>query len=189
VFWRKLQKIIFWIFLILVVFSIVSYYVFGEDLDLQTLRYYIKDLGIWAPTVFVLTYILLSIFIPTTPLMIIAGLLFGFWYGLLYTFVGGLISAIIVFSFCRKLGREEVENILKNKYLKKLDEYNKKLAENGVWDLTVLRILPVMPFNVLNILMGISSIKTKDYILGTITGSMPSHIVALYLATLASKII
>lgn len=188
-FWQKLQKIIFWIFLILIAFSITSYYFFGENLDLQTLRDYIKDLGIWAPIVFTLIYTLLSVFIPATPLMAIAGLLFGFWYGFLYTIIGGLVSAIIVFYFCRKLGRVKVERILKSKHLKKLDEYNRKLAKNGTWDLAILRVVPIMPFNVLNILMGVSNIKTRDYILGTLIGFMPSHIVTVYLASLASKII
>lgn len=188
-FWQKLQKIVFWIFLILIAFSITSYFILGEDLELQILRKHIKDFGIWTPIVFTLIYTLLSIFIPATPLMIIAGLLFGFWYGFLYTIIGGLLSAIIVFYICRKLGRERVESVLKSRYLKKLDDYNRKLAKNGIWDLTILRVIPIMPFNVLNILMGVSNIKTKDYIIGTLIGFMPSHIVTVYLASLATKII
>ena len=44
-----------------------------------------------------------------------------------------------------------------------IGEYNQKLENKGVLDLVVLRILPIMPFNVLNILMGVSRINIQNY--------------------------
>ena len=188
-FWPKLQKIVFWGFLILIVVSTTIYYSFGNDTDIQLFQQYIKDFGFLAPLIFLVLYTLLSIFIPITPFLVIAGLLFGFLYGLIYTIIGGFISAMLVFTFSRKIGRERVKEILENKYLKNLDKYNKKLEKDGIWDLVILRIIPIMPFNVLNIFMGVSNIKTKNYMIGTIFGILPSHVVTIFLASLASKIL
>ena len=46
-----------------------------------------------------------------------------------------------------------------------------------------------MPFNVLNILMGVSKIKTQDYLIGTLFGLIPSNVLAVYFGYLMTKIL
>jgi len=186
--WQKLQRTAFVVFLVLIISSLFAYQIFSENFDLEQIRQYLKNFGIWAPLVFVLFYTVSTIFIPSTPFMAIAGLLFGFKYGLIYTVIGGFLSSIIVFAVARKLGKERVESILENKYLRQLDEYNKRLKVGAIRDLIILRITPIMPFNILNILMGVSRIKTDDYILGTLFGLIPSNILTVYFGTLITKI-
>ena len=187
--WQKLQKVFFIVFLVLVIGSLFIYQVFGSNFDLGEIKEYLKNFGIWAPIVFILLYTIGTIFIPSTPLMALAGLLFGFKYGLIYTMIGGISSSLIVFVVSRKLGQERVENILENKHLKYLKKYNKRLGTGAIGDLIILRILPIMPFNILNILMGVSKIKIQDYIVGTIIGLIPSKIVTVYLGSFITKIL
>lgn len=179
-FWQKLQKNLFILFLLLVIGSLLSYQIFGADFNLDQIREYVGNFGIWAPLIFLAFYTVITIFIPSTPFMAIAGILFGFKYGLLYTIIGGVLSSLLVFCISRKLGRNKFEKILTIKYLKYLDKYNQRLGHRGIWDLIVLRALPIMPFNVLNILMGLSKIKTEEYIIGTVIGLIPSNILAVY---------
>lgn len=186
--WQRLQRLVFVVFLILVVASIFVYQIWGNNFGLDQIRQYLKGFGIWAPLVFIILYTVGTIFIPSTPFMAIAGVLFGFKYGLFYTIIGGSLSSVLVFFISRKLGKERVDNILNNKYLKPIEKYNKRLESGGVWDLIVLRILPIMPFNALNILMGVSRIKTEDYIIGTLIGLAPSNVLAVYFGNLISKI-
>lgn len=186
--WQKLQKVAFVVFIALVVLSLLIFQSYSDSFNLEEVRQYMKDFGVWAPLIFIILYTFGTIFVPSTPPMIIAGIFFGFWYGLIYTFIGSILSAIIVFILSRKLGKEGIEKILAYKYLKHLGEYNKRLEEGAVWDLILLRVVPFMPFNALNILMGVSRIKTRDYIVGTIVGLIPSVVLAVYAGTFVSKI-
>lgn len=120
--------------------------------------------------------------------MAIAGILFGFKYGLIYTIIGGFLSAIIVFAISRILGKGRADIFLQHKYLKLLEGYNKRLGEGAIWDLIIFRVTPIMPFNILNILMGISRIKTQDFVIGTILGLIPSNILTVYLGILIIEI-
>ena len=186
--WQKLQRIVFVLFLVLVISSLFIYQIFGDRFDLEQIRQSLKDFGIWAPLIFVALYTLGTIFIPSTPFMAVAGILFGFKYGFIYSAIGGFLSSIIVFEISRRLGKTKVENILEHKYLKSLGRYNERLESGGAWDLVILRIAPIMPFNVLNILMGVSKIKTGDYVIGTVLGLIPSIILTVYFGHFISKI-
>ncbi|MFA6270166.1 MAG: VTT domain-containing protein [Candidatus Paceibacterota bacterium] len=186
--WPKLQKVIFMIFLVLVIGLFLGYEIFGKGFDSEQVRQYLKTFGIWMPLIFVIFYTIGTIFIPSTPFMAIAGVLFGFKYGLIYTLLGGFLSLMITFTISRKLGQEKIENILEHKYLKHLGEYNKKLERSAIGDIIILRITPIMPFNALNILMGVSKIKTSDYIIGSIIGLIPSHLITVYFGNIISKI-
>ncbi len=188
-FWPKLQKIVSAVFLIAVIASLIIYWIYGDTFDLEEIKYYLKDFGIWAPIVFIILFVLGTIFIPSTPFMIVGGAFFGFKLGLLYSIIGGMLSAVIVFYIARKLGREKIEKILEYKYLKPLGKYNSKLESGGIWDLAFLRLLPIMPFNVLNILMGVSKINLKNYLIGTLVGLLPNNAITIYLGTLAAKLL
>ena len=185
---KKLQRIAFIIFIALILASLILYKVLGDQLSLEDFQTTIKDLGLWAPAAFVCLYAIATIFIPSTPFMVLSGLLFGFQEGLLYTVIGGLLSSLIVFTISRRLGKEWVESILQHKYLRKLGNYNKRLESGAIWDLTILRILPIMPFNILNILMGVSRIKTRDYIFGTLIGLAPSNVLSVYFGHFLTKL-
>lgn len=186
--WRNLQKWAFALFIGIVASSILIYLYFGDNLSIENLREGINDFGIWAPIIFIFLYVVGTIFIPSTPFMAVAGILFGFKYGLLYTTIGGFLSSLIVFEISRRLGRDWVESILKKQYMRVFDGYNKRLERGAVWDLIALRVAPIMPFNVLNILMGISRIKISDYVVGTLIGLAPSNLLAVYFGTFITKI-
>lgn len=186
--WQKLQRIIFIVFLVLVIGLYIVFQIFGYDIDTEGLRQYLKDFGVWAPLVFIILYTLGTFFIPATPFMIAAGIFFGFKYGLIYTIISGLLSSTVVFIVSRKLGKDWVEKILEHKYLKYLNEYNQRLEIGAVWDIMLLRMTPIMPFNALNILMGVSKIKTRDYIIGTVLGLIPSNILTVYFGAFITKI-
>jgi uncharacterized membrane protein YdjX (TVP38/TMEM64 family) len=178
----------FVIFVLLVIFGFVIYDSAENQVHLLDFQTTAKELGLWAPIVFILFYIVGVIFLPSTPFMVLAGILFGFKLGFIYSLIGSLVSANLVFKISRHLGKEWVENILQKKYLRKIGEYNQKLENKGVLDLVVLRILPIMPFNVLNILMGVSRINIQNYMLGNIIGLLPSIIITVYFGNLLVKL-
>lgn len=184
----KWQQSVFIVFILIVIGSLILYSAFNEDINIEQIRQNIKGFGIWTPVVFIAFYTVGTIFIPSTPFMALAGILFGFKYGFLYTVIGGFLSSIIIFKISRKLGKDQVEAILENKYLKYLNVYNERLRSGGIMDLIILRITPIMPFNALNIIMGVSKIKTADYIIGTLLGLVPSNIITVYFGSFLTKL-
>lgn len=186
--WQRIQRFSFIVFVLIILTSIVSYYVWGDEISLGEIKDVVKDIGVWTPLVFILAYFLATIFIPSTPLMAISAILFGFKMGFIYSTIGGILSAIATFYISRILGKEWVENILAKEYLSKLNEYNKKLESGAVWDIIIFRNIPIMPFNALNILLGISRVSLKDYTIGSLLGLIPSTAIGVYLGILITKI-
>lgn len=185
--WQKWRKIVFIALVVLVVGLIIAFQFSEYNINPEDIRQYLKKFGIWAPSIFIALYTLGVIFLPATPFIVAAGILFGIKYGFIYTIIGSVLSSVILFNISRRLGKEWVENILEKKYFVRLNQYNQKLANNAVWDLVILRIIPFVPLNVLNILMGVSRIKTEDYVIGTILGLIPSNIVIVYFGNLLIK--
>ncbi len=186
--WQFFKKVIFFIFIITILVFAILYIIWGDSINLSEIKIYLKNFGIWTSLIFILLFILITIFIPSTPFMVLAGILFGFWYGLLYTIIGGLLSSILVFEISRILGKEWIDKILNKKNAKYINKYNNRLERGALLDLILLRIAPIMPFNVLNILMGISKMGRRNYILGTLIGLAPSNFLSVYIGTFLTKI-
>lgn len=186
--WQTLQRTVFVLFLASVTFSLILYAIYGENLGLDNIRQYLSGLGIWAPLVFVLIYAACTIFLPSTPFTAIAGVLFGFKYGLIYALLGIMLSSVAAFVITKKMGKEKAEVFLKHKYLKLLDSYNKRLEEGPIWDVIIFRMTPVMPSNVLSILLGLSRIKFEDFVIGSFVGFIPTHVLTVYFGDFLSKI-
>lgn len=182
------QRLVFMVFILIIIGSLLLYLAFDDNISLEQIRQNLNEFGIWAPLVFIAFYTIGAIFIPSTPFMALAGILFGFKYGLLYTMIAGLLSSTLVFWISRRLGKDQVEKILENRYFRYLNDYNKRLEKGPIWDLIILRMLPIMPSNALSILMGVSRIKTTDYIIGTLVGLIPSNILTVYLGSFIPKL-
>ncbi len=76
-------------------------------LDLNAFKDYIASAGIWAPILYILAKTSTVVFAPLsgTALYVFSVPLFGFWHGILYSFIGDLIGAIITFYISRFFGR------------------------------------------------------------------------------------
>lgn len=105
-----------------------------------------------------------------------AGLAFGSALGGLYLMLGAMIGTTSTFMVSRFFGRGLVDTMLKGKF-KTLDE---KLEKNGFMTILFFRIIPLVPYEVLNYASGLSRIKFKDYFLATFLGLIPGVIVSAF---------
>lgn len=108
---------------------------------------------------------------PVTVLITVTVLAFGPVEGFLYSFIGMTSSAILTFGIGRLLGRRIVERISS-----RLHRVSLRLAENGILAVVSVRVIPVAPFSVINVLAGATHIRTKDFVVGTIIGELPGLI-------------
>jgi len=86
-------------------------------LDFENIQATVTGAGIWAPILLILAKAATIVFAPLTgsPLYPLAGVLFGFWEGVLYIVIGDMLGAVVSFYISRKFGQKMVERLLAKK--------------------------------------------------------------------------
>ncbi|XTZ10502.1 MAG: TVP38/TMEM64 family protein, partial [cyanobacterium endosymbiont of Rhopalodia yunnanensis] len=76
-------------------------------IDVEELQVWLNKMGILAPIIYITLYILATLLIlPSTPLNLSGGALFGIGWGIFWTTIAALLAAILSFAFTRTLGRK-----------------------------------------------------------------------------------
>ena len=92
-------------------------------------------------------------------LSFMSGLLFGFLDGTLICSFASTLGASITFSISRHFLRDTLEKRLK----KRFEKINRELTENGKFYLLSIRLLPILPFQLINPILGLSKVSLKDF--------------------------
>ena len=133
----------------------------------------------WAPLAFVACYtVATALALPGSLLTIAGGAVFGFWGGAALNTLGANLGANAAFAIARGLGREGVERLAGNR-LRGLDRATER---HGFTGLLVLRLVPLVPFNALNVGSGLTAIRWRDYALATALGILPGTLVYTFFA-------
>lgn len=128
-----------------------------------------------ARALFMLIYTLeSSLALPFSGLLtVIGGYLFGFIAGSLCTIISATAGATILFLATRFLLGDVFESL----YAHRLPTIHKELAQYGGWYLVMLRLIPMMPFFLTNIIAGLSPVSLPTFIIATAIGIIPSTLV------------
>jgi uncharacterized membrane protein YdjX (TVP38/TMEM64 family) len=130
----------------------------------------VKTSGIWGSIIFVIAYAIATLLIlPVTALNIAGGALYGVLTGLLLTSLGALISALLGFILARSLDTKLIASEYNS--ADNLSNVGQNLVKGGIGYAFAARLLPVIPYGVVSIAAGISPIKRRDYLLGTLMGT------------------
>ncbi len=113
--------------------------------------------------------------VPVMLLIAVTGIVFGPWYGSLYAVAGSLLSALVTYGIGHWLGRDAVRGLLGAR----INRLSQRIAQRGILAMMVIRMLPVAPFSIVNIVAGASHIKLRDYLVGTWLGMMPGIIMTV----------
>jgi uncharacterized membrane protein YdjX (TVP38/TMEM64 family) len=117
-------------------------------------------------------------------LTLAAGAIFGFLTGLILVSFASTLGATLAFLFSRFLFRETVQN----KFGNQLGAINRGVEEEGAFYLFTLRLIPAVPFFVINLLMGLTPIKTGIYAIVSQLGMLPGTAVFVNAGAQLSKI-
>lgn len=109
------------------------------------------------------------IVVPVTLLIVVTALAFGAWQGFLYSVAGVLTSAVLLYAIGHTLGRDTVRRFAGSR----INRLSRRLARRGVVTMAVIRLIPVAPFTVVNLVAGASHIRFRDYLAGTAIGMIP----------------
>ncbi len=133
----------------------------------------------WAPVLYVVAYALATaLALPGSILTVVGGAVFGLAGGAALVTVGANAGANAAFALARALGRDGIERLLGNR-LRGLD---RATVAHGFWGLLVLRLIPLVPFNALNVGSGLTAIRWRHYALATAIGILPGTLVYVFFA-------
>lgn len=169
---------------------VITYFAFFRGLTPDILRNYIGGFGYLAPFIYILCFTILPIaFFPVPILALAAGLLFGFLPGTIYTLIGAVLNSAIMFLMAKVLAKDAVTNLLQRKLPENWSSFLFNLDEKkGFGIIFILRLIPAMPYNLINYGAGLTSIKFSSYMLATILGILPGTLVFLNIGNQALNI-
>jgi phosphatidylserine/phosphatidylglycerophosphate/cardiolipin synthase-like enzyme/uncharacterized membrane protein YdjX (TVP38/TMEM64 family) len=128
----------------------------------------------WAPMLVVGIFLAAGfVAFPVTILIAATAAAFGPWPGLAYAGIGVLVSAVSTYAVGARLGKEALRNVLGPR----LNRVRRRIARQGVIAIATIRLVPVAPFTVVNLVAGASAIRPFDYVAGTALGMLPGLVV------------
>ncbi len=160
--------------LILGVFGLAAWYYFTlyDRFNVENLHSFISGFGGWAPVAFILIYIISAPVPFLAPIIsAVSGLLFGTLPGTLLAMVAATTSAFIPFYLARSLGRDWVEKRIKSEKLQ--EAYEKSEGRGGFLFVLLMRLIPVLPWEVQNYVAGLTKVGIPVFIVGTLIGIIP----------------
>ena len=143
-------------------------------LEQDALRSLIQGYGVFAPVIYMLCYAIApALFLPGLPITIAGGILFGPFWGVVYTIISSTVGACIAFLISRYIARDWIANKLKSPRWHRLDEG----VEKHGWKIVAFtRLIPLFPFNLLNYAFGLTKIKFLHYTVATFICMLPACI-------------
>ena len=164
------------VFLLLVIAAIAAIRFSGaaQYLEQDKLRQLIQGYGALAPVIYMLVYTVApSLFLPGLPITIAGGILFGPFWGVVYTITSATLGACLAFLISRYIARDWVEKKLKSPRWKQLDQG----VEKHGWKIVAFtRLIPLFPFNLLNYAFGLTRINFLSYAVTTFICMLPACI-------------
>lgn len=132
-----------------------------------------------APLLVLGTFVLGTLLVvPVTLMIAVAVLVFGPVEGGIYAALGSLLGAGVTYWLGQLFGRGTVRRIAGSR----LDRLSRELGKRGVLAVTTVRVLPVAPFTIINLVAGATHISLRDFLLGTVLGMGPGIVaIALFI--------
>ncbi len=122
----------------------------------ESLKEWIETLGVFGPVIFALIYVVAAVcLVPGSTLTLLAGAVFGLGIGFVTVSVGSVAAAAVSFLIARYVARSKVESVAKSN--KKFAAIDAAISEGGWKIVGLLRLSPVVPFNLQNYLFGLTA--------------------------------
>lgn len=168
----------------LLLLAVLGFYVSGAHtfLTLETLQTYRSDFQAafqqspWqvAGIFFAVYVVMTTLSLPgATLLTLLGGALFGLGWGLLIISFASTIGATLAFLLSRFLFRQPIEK----RFPRQFDTVNRGVDKDGAFYLFTLRLVPIFPFFMINLVMGLTRLKTVTFYWVSQLGMLPGTVV------------
>ncbi|MGI9163922.1 MAG: TVP38/TMEM64 family protein [Mycobacterium sp.] len=134
------------------------------------LRDWARSLGPWFPLAFLIAHTVLTVFpFPRTAFTLASGLLFGPMLGIVIAVTASTASALLALLLVRAAGWQ-LNRLVTHPALESVDD---RLRTRGWPAVLSLRLIPAVPFSVLNYAVGASAVRVWPYLAATFVGVLP----------------
>ena len=190
---RSSKKRLLLVFVLIGVFALAHYFGLGKWLTLESLQSNVgalKEQIAVNPLISYAAYFLFYIFIVAlslpgaTVMTLAAGALFGFWHALVLVSFASTIGASLAFLVSRFLLRDWVAN----RFRERVNAINKGLEQDGALYLFSLRLIPLFPFFVINLVMGLTTMSLATFFWVSQLGMLPGTAVYVNAGTQLSQV-
>jgi uncharacterized membrane protein YdjX (TVP38/TMEM64 family) len=118
----------------------------------------------YAPVLGVVVFVaLIHLMFPVTVLIVACGLIFGGWTGVIVAWLGSLISV----AAGHQLGRRWLHDLVLRRAGAQVDRMSRAFAGRGLIASAVLRLIPIAPFHLVNLIAGASHVRLRDFVVGS----------------------
>ncbi|MBR0813002.1 VTT domain-containing protein [Bradyrhizobium diazoefficiens] len=138
--------------------------------------------SVWGPPLAIAAFVLGGLVIfPVLVLIAATAAALGPWLGFVSAMVGVFLSALVLFAIGRVLGRERLQRLLGRRAAR----IQERVVGKGILAVVVIRMIPIAPFSVVNVVAGASTLPLRDFMVGTLLGMTPG---ILAMAVLGAQI-
>ncbi len=125
--------------------------------------------------VYAAVYIIMAaLSLPGAAIMTMAGgALFGLWIGTITALISSTLGATLAFLIARFL----LGGFVQRRYAGRLKKTNEGIRADGAFYLFTLRLVPVFPFFIINLVTGLTPIRTRTFFMVSLLGMLPGGIV------------
>jgi uncharacterized membrane protein YdjX (TVP38/TMEM64 family) len=165
---------------VLVIALFIAVRVFPIAQWLAEFNRWIAQLGIWGILLFILAYVLATVlFFPGAALTIGAGFVFGVFLGTVTVSIAATTGAALSFLIARYFARDQIERKLSSS--RRFKQIDRAIGEQGPKLVFLLRLSPLIPFNLSNYFYGLTAVKFWPYVLASYIGMLPGTLLYVYL--------
>lgn len=134
--------------------------------------------GVWGPLAFIGGYALATVaLVPGSLLTLAAGAVFGVAAGTAYVFAGAVLGTTLAFLLARRAARQAVERRIAGD--PRFERIDAAVARNGRKIVFLLRLSPLLPYNLLNYALGLTRVRLTDYVVASV-GMLPGTLLYVY---------
>jgi phosphatidylserine/phosphatidylglycerophosphate/cardiolipin synthase-like enzyme/uncharacterized membrane protein YdjX (TVP38/TMEM64 family) len=138
--------------------------------------------SIWGPFFAIAAFVIGGLVVfPILVLIAATAAALGPWLGFFTAMAGALLSALVLFSIGRVLGRERLQHLLGRRAAR----IQERIVGRGILAVVVIRMIPVAPYSIVNVVAGASTLPLRDFMVGTLLGITPG---ILAMAVLGAQI-
>lgn len=159
--------------------ALAAWFLFPFAHWLHDFRHWLLALGPVGVGFFALTFILATVILaPDWPLSVVAGLVYGLW-GIPVVVAAATVAASLAFLAARHLARDRVRRLIERRPV--FAAVDRAVAGEGWRIVLLLRLSPLVPFNLQNYVFGVTGIPFAQYVPATVAGIAPATAVYVYI--------
>ena len=141
---------------------------------------WMAQLGIWGVLLFILAYVSATVlFFPASVLTIGAGFVFGVFLGTVTVSIAATSGAALAFLIARHFARDMIEQKVSSSL--RFTQIDRAIGEQGAKLVFLLRLSPLIPFNLSNYFYGLTAVKFWPYVLASWIGMLPGTLLYVYI--------